>query len=88
MPQKRGDPKQGNPIQFSNLHDVGATGGTDGLVAMAEPRVSDLNILIPDVLAPGKYLYAIYSYEGYGVSEGIGKSKFLWGGKRYDVYHG
>ncbi|MGL4708195.1 MAG: hypothetical protein ACRCWH_08250 [Aeromonas veronii] len=76
---KTGDPKQGNPIQFSNLHDVGATGGTDGLVAMAEPRVSDLNILIPDVLAPGKYLYAIYSYEGYGVSEGIGKSKFLWG---------
>ncbi|WP_421232941.1 hypothetical protein [Aeromonas jandaei] len=79
---KTGDPKQGNPIRFNNLHKVGTTGGTGPfyeLVAMAKPRVSDLKIVLPDVPIPGKELYAIYSYEGYGVPEG--KSKFLWGEK-------
>lgn len=79
---KTGDPKQGNTIQFLNLHKVGTTGGTGSLyqlVAMAKPHISDLKIVLPDVPAPGKELSASYSYEGYGVSEG--QSEFLWGEK-------
>ncbi|MFM5753200.1 hypothetical protein ACET6F_20870 [Aeromonas veronii] len=79
---KTGDPKQGNTIQFLNLHKVGTTGGTGSLyqlVAMAKPHISDLKIVLPDVPAPGKKLSASYSYEGYGVPEG--QSEFLWGEK-------